>query len=301
MCLTLYKRIIKYNNQKPNKNMIHKKIYSIIALMLIAVSGVWAQDAVTVNKTADKNEWTFTMPAYDAEVVVEYYDELIDGEDNTTLLTGLNGTTTDIYLDRTLEKEKWYTLCLPFAVDLTADGPLKGVTAKTLSKVEYTSSTVTLTFGEAVTNLAAGRPYIVRLPEGASDIVDPLFEGAYIKNELNDVPVTGGTFKGTYTRVSWDAGTEDVLFLQNNQFFYPLLPAYVNPFRGYIKLSQNVPASAKVVLDFEDGEPTAISDVTTDNGQQTTDGWYTISGVKLDGEPTEKGVYIYNGKKFVIQ
>ncbi len=44
-----------------------------------------------------------------------------------------------------------------------------------------------------------------------------------------------------------------------------------------------------------------ISDPTTDNGQQTTDSWCTLSGVKLEGKPTEKGAYIVNGKIIVIK
>ena len=31
------------------------------------------------------------------------------------------------------------------------------------------------------------------------------------------------------------------------------------------------------------------------------DGWYTLNGVKLQGVPTEKGIYIRNGKKMVIK
>ena len=30
------------------------------------------------------------------------------------------------------------------------------------------------------------------------------------------------------------------------------------------------------------------------------DVWYTINGVKLDKQPTKKGVYILNGKKVVV-
>ena len=42
---------------------------------------------------------------------------------------------------------------------------------------------------------------------------------------------------------------------------------------------------------------------TIDNSQLTidNDGWYTINGVKLNGKPTEKGIYIFNGRKVVIQ
>ena len=42
---------------------------------------------------------------------------------------------------------------------------------------------------------------------------------------------------------------------------------------------------------------------TIDNEQPTidNDGWYTINGVKLNGKPTEKGIYIFNGKKVVVK
>ena len=44
--------------------------------------------------------------------------------------------------------------------------------------------------------------------------------------------------------------------------------------------------------------------VETINNSQLTinnDGWYTINGVKLNGKPTEKGIYIFNGKKVVVK
>lgn len=36
---------------------------------------------------------------------------------------------------------------------------------------------------------------------------------------------------------------------------------------------------------------------TADNGQQTNNGWYDLSGRRLNGKPDWKGVYIHNGKK----
>ena len=36
-----------------------------------------------------------------------------------------------------------------------------------------------------------------------------------------------------------------------------------------------------------------------DNSQLKIDNWYSVDGVKLQGEPTRKGVYIVNGKKVV--
>ena len=45
-------------------------------------------------------------------------------------------------------------------------------------------------------------------------------------------------------------------------------------------------------------EPAQISFTKTssDNGK-----WYTVSGVQLPNRPTAAGVYIFNGKKIVIQ
>ena len=45
------------------------------------------------------------------------------------------------------------------------------------------------------------------------------------------------------------------------------------------------------------GTVTGLSSVSTQFGQ----GWYTVSGIRLEGRPTQKGVYIHNGKKEVIR
>lgn len=51
-------------------------------------------------------------------------------------------------------------------------------------------------------------------------------------------------------------------------------------------------------LDFGDGNTTSISEVT--NGTPETGSvWFTISGHKLQGAPTSKGIYIHNGKKYI--
>ena len=54
------------------------------------------------------------------------------------------------------------------------------------------------------------------------------------------------------------------------------------------------------------GPPTEYSTDTNgieaiDNGQPTTDSYYTIDGVKLHGKPTAKGIYIVGGRKVVIR
>ncbi|MBR7028676.1 MAG: hypothetical protein IKI05_04645, partial [Bacteroidaceae bacterium] len=45
------------------------------------------------------------------------------------------------------------------------------------------------------------------------------------------------------------------------------------------------------------GTVTGLNSATT----QFAQGWHTVSGIRLEGRPTQKGVYIHNGKKEVIR
>ena len=50
-------------------------------------------------------------------------------------------------------------------------------------------------------------------------------------------------------------------------------------------------------------EETGIEKITLNSQPSTLDseGWYTLQGVKLDEQPTQKGIYLYNGKKVAVQ
>ena len=54
-------------------------------------------------------------------------------------------------------------------------------------------------------------------------------------------------------------------------------------------------------IEEADGTVTAIQSITAEGEAVPAEGWYTLKGVKLQGAPTEKGVYINNGKKVVIK
>ena len=61
-------------------------------------------------------------------------------------------------------------------------------------------------------------------------------------------------------------------------------------------------AKARIFIEEEDGTFTAINGVAAEaDAAVAGEGWYTISGVKLNAQPTEKGIYIFNGKKVAIQ
>ena len=57
----------------------------------------------------------------------------------------------------------------------------------------------------------------------------------------------------------------------------------------------------QIIIEEPDGTVTAINAINVDNVVNAKGSWYTLSGMKLEGQPTEKGVYINNGKKVVIK
>ena len=78
------------------------------------------------------------------------------------------------------------------------------------------------------------------------------------------------------------------------------------PFEGYIDQTGVANAEAAIfVMEEADGTTTAINGVEVDdiNSLQNAnaEGWYTLQGVKLDSAPTEKGIYIFNGKKVMVK
>ena len=66
-------------------------------------------------------------------------------------------------------------------------------------------------------------------------------------------------------------------------------------------LSQSPFEARGIAIDWDD-ESTAIGKEVIVKGAESTSGqWYTIGGCKLAGQPTQKGIYIVNGKKVVIK
>jgi hypothetical protein len=75
----------------------------------------------------------------------------------------------------------------------------------------------------------------------------------------------------------------------------------LDPLTGYLKTATKIDQFARITVVEEDGTVTAISTINADGVAVEADGWYNLNGVKLQGMPTEKGVYIQNGKKVVLK
>ena len=76
-------------------------------------------------------------------------------------------------------------------------------------------------------------------------------------------------------------------------------PFTIVPTAGYFKMAD---AAARIFIEEPDGTTTVIKGINADGEAIVdNDGWYTLNGVKLQGAPTQKGIYINNGKKIVVK
>ena len=184
---------------------------------------------------------------------------LSDGSDNGSIIRTNDGNIFDVTISgRTLWKDgSWNTLCLPFALSDITGTPLAGATIKTLTGATFSDGVLTLTFGEAVTAIEAGKPYIVRWNSG-ENVTDPVFRGVTVRDVMTNRAVGSVTFFGTYCPVGvFDANHTKLYLGADNKLYYATSALNVNSFRGYFVLSGNVQPNAvsSLVLDFGE-EPT---------------------------------------------
>ena len=246
-----------------------------------------------------------------------------DKGDNSAMLSDCEGKGLPALLaDRTLYKDgKWNTLCLPFNLVLEGS-PLEGATARPLSSASISGTTLNLEFGDAVTTLEAGTPYIIKwakadgydqASEDARDIKNPVFNGVTI--DATDRSYDNGVwgeervrFLGTYKSTTFTAEDKSILFLGDaNTLYYAGSGAGLGAQRAYFKIGSDGALLASRLtsfnIDFGDDEATGIISLTPDPSPkgEGSEYWYSLDGRRLDTKPTKKGVYINNGRRIVIK
>lgn len=162
--------------------------------------------------------------------------------------------------------------------------------------------------------LAANKPFLVKTADDIKGVID--FGTQKVIAPSADLSVDAGKgakFVGTYATktVDKDHYAETVWFMLGNHARWANIgTTSVNswnilPFEAYIDMTPIAGAPSNITFFFEeiDGSTTAIKSIETDNqsSQQSAEGWYTLNGVKLMSAPTQKGVYIKDGKKVVVK
>ena len=268
----------------------------------------YKSDDVTIS------DGTFSMPAKDITVSALWTKNVMEMSDATDIYSFVAANTDKVYdltlANRTLYRDgDWNTICLPF--DQTIAGSvLDGAEARELASASINGSTLNLNFSEPVSKLTAGKPYIIKWVKG-SDISNPVFTGVTVsdanndfESEAGDVPVR---FVGTYEKKVFNDEDKSVLFLgANNHLYYPdgKGTTTIGACRAYFKIGDdNNTFNARQLTGFNlntDSETTSIATDLIVLGDESA-AWYSLDGRKLSQKPTEKGVYIVNGRKVVIK
>lgn len=244
----------------------------------------------------------------------DYFTYLYNNADNTSIIAEKTDRYATVVLqDRTLWKDgTWNTICLPFdwMINDLPDNPFAGATVRTLSSATLEDGLLTLNFAEPVTGrMQPGVPYIVRWDEG-DNIVNPCFKDAFIESEMQPVVTNVVTFQGTYAPIVFDSsGDPTKLYLGGgDKLYYPNTPMTIGAFRAYFQLADGIRANDPVngikgfVLNTDDDDATDISDLNdSEDLNDLKDVWFDLSGRRLSGKPSQKGVFIRKGRKEIIK
>ncbi len=236
-------------------------------------------------------------------------------DETSTTAPAASGGPVDIQVKRTIKANEWSTLVLPF--DMT-EAQVKEALGSDVQLAEFedyeaeydADDNVTgLTVNFVATNLSDGfyanYPYLVKTSKDITEFfvtatIDPDEEDAvaeFTNGKTGPKKEVYGKLIGTYH--AGDAIPADGLFLSGNKFWYSTGATIIKAFRAYFMLNEVLSGVAEAKVRFMvDEDAAAIEGITPD----MEDGvWYTLDGRQLNGKPTEKGVYIVDGKKVLIK
>ena len=241
---------------------------------------------------------------------------LTDNSDNSDAIEyGVStGNPTDVkLLGRTLYKDGgWNTLCLPFDVTIS-ESPLvgDGVEARTLSDASFEDGTLTLTFSDPVDVLSAGVPYIIRWNSIGANLEEPMFSSVLFSNEMQPCEFEGiVTFTGTYSPVEISSqGDNTILYVgADNTLYYPSGAMTIGCQRAYFQLADGItagdpadPSTPIKAFKLNFGEENGIETVHGSGFMVNDSGWYDLNGLRHSTIPTQRGIYIRNGRKFIVK
>ena len=258
-------------------------------------------------KGVSRNTFIY-LPAGNGNTVAEGEPNVVIGAvcDNMQLAEGdqafspaMNFGVVSATLGRDFVAGRTSTVYLPFAVDKA--------TADALGEF-YTFTGITPA-GDAglqrvTTGLAAKTPYIFKKKKDAGKIAV-----TNVSVTTDAAPAASGLV-GTFRPITWEspllssyekihkyiygfAAADQDDNIQAGEFVRVGAGATIKPYRAYLEVSYD---ASRIPVSWSD-ETTGIRTLPSVKAQE---GWFTIGGARLAGAPSKPGLYIYNGKKTIV-
>ncbi len=242
----------------------------------------------------------------------------LDGKaDNKTTIDNLTeGKQYNVTLNnRSFGSGRWYALVLPFSVSQKQMKSVFGDGVKVLHYNNVTGTTLNL-FEHYYQMIVGGTPVLVK---PSQDVQNPVFNNVTLTSkEVVDIENSGYKCTGSWNDVDFPEYSYFINAKDSKFYLYdPTMVTgdkkpHAGAFRTWIISTSNNPSTAKRLTmrinGIESyGQATAIWSVISgndDNAEVASKGIYSLSGLKMnvtDIRSLSKGIYIVNGKKYIVK
>ena len=225
--------------------------------------------------------------------------DLKEGTDNNEVIVANKDKHVDLTLDRPFYSDSWNTICLPFAVDaITLKSKFgTGVQLRGFGSVDVDNAVM---YFNSVESITAGVPYLIK-PDVYMQGIS--FEGVLIEN---DTPVRTGEngyyMQGVYNPTDIREDGTNLFLGEANKFYIPENGKNrMNAFRVYFVVPENT--SSKALSYDTNGDTNGVIGIHVESLCEACVRIYSLDG-RYVGDSTKtlsKGIYIVNGKKFVVR
>ena len=295
--------------------------YDHTGYMLISEGYVTYEFPVEAGKTyylfASRTKLALSGFCFDKDASYAATDVTLKGDkDNATTIEGLTvGNQYNVTLNRTFGANKWYSVVLPFSVSQKQMKSVFGDGVKVLHYSDVTGTDLNL-FEHFYQMIVGGTPVLVK-PSVA--VTNPVFNNVTLTSKkVVDIENTGFKCTGSWDNVDFpeysyfiDAKTNSFYQYDPTKVETNTVKPHAGAFRSWIISTSTNPSEAKQLTMHingieEQGETTAIWNAISgnDDAEVATKGIYSLSGQKMNATDTRslpKGIYIVNGKKFIVK
>lgn len=295
--------------------------YDHTGYMLISEGYVTYEFPVKAGKTyylfASRTKLALSGFCFDKDPSYAATDVTLEGDkDNATTIEGLTvGKQYNVTLNRKFGANKWYSVVLPFSVSQKQMKSVFGDGVKVLHYSDVTGTDLNL-FEHFYQMIVGGTPVLVK---PAKDVTNPEFNNVTLTSKtVVDIENTGFKCTGSWNNVDFpeysyfiDAKTNSFYQYDPTKVETNTVKPHAGAFRSWIISTSTNPSEAKQLTMHingieEQGETTAIWNAISgnDDAEVATKGIYSLSGQKMNATDTRslpKGIYIVNGKKFIVK
>lgn len=216
--------------------------------------------------------------------------------------------------NRTFGANKWYSVVLPFSVSQKQMKSVFGDGVKVLHYSDVTGTDLNL-FEHFYQMIVGGTPVLVK---PSKEVPNPVFNNVTLTSKtVVDIENTGFKCTGSWDNVDFPAYSYFIDAKTNSFYQYDptkvetnTVKPHAGAFRSWVIASENASTAKQLTMHIngieEQGETTAIWNAISgnDDAEVATKGIYSLSGQKMNAADTRslpKGIYIVNGKKFIVK